>query len=124
MKTILLSLLIAFSSTLIASDLGKKTYEMTCQTCHDPRFAPGMHAPAAFNKQAWAIRFNKAIMESKNNPTRFKTAIDYLLYKVGTGKGLMPHGGLCKEADASNKNCSDEAIAAAIYYMAGMPTDN
>lgn len=124
MKTILLILLIVFSSTLIANDLGKKTYEMTCQTCHDPRFATGMHAPAAFNKQAWAIRFNKAAIESKNNPTRFKTAIDYLLYKVSIGKGLMPHGGLCKEADVSNKNCSDEAIAAAIYYMAGMTTNN
>ncbi|WP_232220263.1 hypothetical protein [Legionella tunisiensis] len=51
MKTILFILLIAFNSTLIASDLGQKTYEMTCQTCHAPRFAAGMHAPAAFNKK-------------------------------------------------------------------------
>ncbi len=50
--------------------------------------------------------------------------MDYLLYKVSIGKGLMPHGGLCKETEVPNKNCSDKAIAAAIYYMAGMTTNN
>ncbi|KTC86827.1 putative Cytochrome c, class I precursor [Legionella brunensis] len=79
-----------------------------------------MHAPAAFNKKAWAERFKKAAIESKNNPTQFKTAMDYLLYKASIGKGLMPHGGLCKEADVPHKNCSDKAITEAIYYMAGI----
>lgn len=124
MKTILCILLIAFNSSLIASDLGKETYEKTCKTCHSPKFAIGMHAPAAFNKKEWAIRFKKAAIESKNNPAQFKTAMDYILYRASIGKGLMPHGGLCKEADVPHKNCSDKAIAEAIYYMAGMSTSN
>lgn len=77
-----------------------------------------MHAPAAFNKKAWAIRFQKAAIQSQKNPSQFQTAMDYLLYRVSIGKGLMPHGGLCKEVGAPHKNCSDEAIAAAINYMA------
>ena len=124
MKTILFILLIAFNSTLIASDLGKETYEIICKTCHAPRVAIGMHAPAAFNKNAWAIRFKKAALESKNNPDQFKTAMDYLLYRSSIGKGLMPHGGLCKEANLPHKNCTDKAISEAIYYMAGVSTTN
>lgn len=118
MKIILFILLVGLNSDLLASNLGKMTYEITCQNCHAPKLAIGMHAPAAFNKKAWAERFKKAAIESKNNPTRYKTAMDYLLYRVSIGKGLMPHGGLCKEADVSNKNCSNKAIMEAIYYMA------
>ncbi|HAT9021558.1 TPA: cytochrome C, partial [Legionella pneumophila subsp. pneumophila] len=33
------------------------------------------------------------------------------------GKGLMHHGGLCKETDVPNTDCSDEALIAAINYM-------
>ena len=124
MKTILFILLIVFNGTLIASDLGKETYEIICKTCHAPQIAIGIHAPAAFNKKAWAIRFKKAAIESKNNPERFKTAMDYLLYRANIGKGLMPHGGLCKEADIPHNNCADKAIAEAIYYMAGISTTN
>jgi len=117
-------LLIAFNSSLLANELGKVTYEITCQTCHAPQFAIGMHAPAAFDKKAWAERFKKAAVESKKNPVQFKTAMDYLLYKVAIGKGLMPHGGLCKETDVPHKNCSEKAIKEAIYYMAGFTASN
>lgn len=119
LKIRLFILLITLNSSLLASDLGKATYETICQTCHAPRFALGMHAPAAFNKKAWAVRFNDAAIESKNNPAQFKTAMDYLLYKASIGKRLMPHGGLCKEADVPHKNCSEKAIIEAIDYMAG-----
>lgn len=105
----------------MASHSGKDIYESTCKTCHAPSVAEGMHAPAAFNKKAWALRFQKAAMESKNNPSQFKTAMDYLLYTANIGKGLMPHGGLCKEANLPRVHCSNKAIAEAINYMAGIP---
>ena len=124
MKNRLFTHLIAFTTPLIASDLGRNTYEITCKTCHAPPFAKRMHAPAAFDKKAWSIRFNKAEIESKDHPDQFKTAIDYLFYKASIGKGLMPHGGLCKEADVPHKNCSDKAIKEAIYYMANITIDN
>ncbi|MDP3560670.1 MAG: cytochrome C [Legionellaceae bacterium] len=119
MKIILFILLIGLNTSLLATNLGKATYETTCKNCHSPQLAIGMHAPAAFNKKAWALRFKKAALESKNNPARFHTAMDYLLYKVSIGKGLMPHGGLCKETNV-RQNCSDKAITEAIYYMANV----
>lgn len=124
MKKILFILLITFNSTLLANNLGKETYEITCKTCHAPPYAAGMHAPAAFNKKEWAIRFQQAAIESKNKPSQFKTAMDYLLYRANIGKGLMPHVGLCKEAAVPRKNCSDQAIIEAIYYMAGVKSDS
>ncbi|CDZ77262.1 Cytochrome c5 [Legionella massiliensis] len=119
MKTILFILFIAFNGTLLASNLGKQTYEMACKTCHDSQVAKGMHAPAAFNNKAWAKRFKKAAIESINHPSKYKTAMDYLLYSASIGKGLMPHGGLCKEAVMYHKNCSTQALADAINYMSG-----
>ena len=119
MKILLFILLIAFNSLLLASNLGKATYEITCKSCHAPRPAKGIHAPAAFSKKEWDARFKKATIESQKNPVQFKTPMDYLLYKVSIGKGLMPHGGLCKEVNIPNKNCSDKAMIEAINYMAG-----
>lgn len=124
MKNILFILLITFTTTLIASDLGKETYEVTCKSCHAPQFAKGMHAPAAFDKKAWRIRLKNAEIESKNHSDQFKTAMDYLLYKASIGKGLMPHRGLCHEADVPHKNCSDKAIKETIEYMANITADN
>lgn len=124
MKLISFILLLVLSQMLMASELGKETYETTCKTCHAPIIARGIHAPAAFNKKAWTKRFKKAAIESINNPDKFKTAMDYLLYRVSIGKGLMPHGGLCKEANVLHKNCSNKAIIEAIYYMAGITTGN
>jgi cytochrome c5 len=120
MKIIVFIVLVVVNSSLLANDLGKTTYEITCQTCHAPGAAKAMHAPAAFDKKAWSVRFRNAANESKKNPVQFRTAMDYLLYSASIGKGLMPHGGLCKEADMPNKNCSDKAIIEAINYMAGI----
>ena len=69
MKNIFFILLIAFNNPLMASTLGKETYELTCKICRDaPRFAVGLHAPEAFNKKDWAARFKNAEIEAKKNP--------------------------------------------------------
>lgn len=112
--------LIAFSVISLnasAEELGKTTYKIACQNCHAPQLASGLKAPAAFDKDAWDTRILHAEMEAKNNPKRYKTAMNYLLSSVKNGKGLMQHGGLCNEASAPQKNCSDEALIAAIQYM-------
>jgi len=110
-------LLCGINVSIYASQLGKTTYEMACQNCHSPKLAIGMKAPAAFDKAAWDARFANAALEAKNNPTKYKSAMDYLLYSVKIGKGLMHHGGLCHEANMPNKDCSDEALMDAIDYM-------
>jgi cytochrome c5 len=110
-------LLFAVNATAQGNNLGKTTYEIACQNCHAPKVAVGLKAPAAFDKKAWNARFKHADLEAKNNPTQFKSTMAYLLYSVTIGKGLMHHGGLCKEADIPNKNCSDEALIQAIHYM-------
>lgn len=115
----LVSLLCGVSTGALADDLGKKTYQIACQTCHAPQLATALKAPAALDKKEWDARFENAKLEVKNNPKEFKTPIDYLLHSVKMGKGLMHHGGLCNEADIPNKNCSDEALIQAIHYMSG-----
>jgi cytochrome c5 len=124
MKTIAFITLYACSTILMASDLGKETYEIACKTCHAPEPSQGMHAPTAFDKKAWAMRFEEAAEEAQKKPEQFKTPIDYLLYRATIGKGLMPHGGLCKEANKPKENCSDKAITEAIRYMAGIESSN
>jgi len=100
-----------------ANHLGKTTYQIACQNCHAPKVATAIKAPAAFDKKAWDLRFKQAKLEAAAHPDRFKTPMDYLLYQVTIGKGLMHHGGLCKEANIQNKNCTDEALVQAIHYM-------
>lgn len=118
MKNLLVVMLLCTVHSVVQADeLGKTTYQIACQNCHAPQLAVGLKAPAAFDKKAWNARFKHAKLEAKNNPTQFKTAVAYLLYSVTIGKGLMYHGGLCKEADAINSNCSDEALIQAIRYM-------
>ncbi|KTC80314.1 c-type cytochrome [Legionella cherrii] len=117
MKKLWIILLYAIHTASFAEDLGKTTYQISCQNCHAAQFAVGMKAPAAFDKKAWSVRFKNAELEAKQNPTEYKTAMDYLLYSMKRGKGLMPHSGLCKEVDAPQKNCSDEAFIQAIQYM-------
>jgi len=109
--------LVMLSSMLHANQLGENTYQIACKNCHSPKLAVAIKAPAAFDTKAWNKRFDNAEQESKSNPTQFKTPIDYLVYNVKIGKGLMYHGGLCNESDEPNKNCSDEAFTQAIYYM-------
>ena len=111
------TMLFVLSAIVQANSIGKATYDIACQTCHAPQVALGLKAPAAFDKKAWNARFKTAALEAKNNPAQFKDAMAYLLYRVTIGKGLMRHGGLCKEVDISNKSCSDEALIQAIHYM-------
>lgn len=118
MKNLLFVILFSLASTQVLADtLGKTTYELACKKCHAPEMSKAIKAPAAFDKKAWDGRFQKASLEAKNNPNRYKTPIDYLLYSVTIGKGLMYHGGLCKEAGTSDKNCTDKALIDAIHYM-------
>ena len=116
-KLLFISLLCGANFVALADSLGKTTYQIACQNCHAPQLATAIKAPAAFNKKEWAARFKNANLEVKNNPKEFKTPMDYLLYSVKIGKGLMQHGGLCHEAEIPNKNCSDEALIQAIHYM-------
>ena len=107
------------STVCMADDLGKTTYELACKNCHAPKFSKAIKAPTAFNKKEWDARFAKAKIEAEKNPKQYKTAMDYLLYNVTIGKGLMYHGGLCKEADVPKADCSDKALMQAIQYMSG-----
>ncbi|APF03344.1 TPA: c-type cytochrome [Legionella pneumophila] len=117
-RNALIIMLIYLTSNLaFADNLGKYTYEIACKSCHAPDLAKAIKAPPAFDKKAWKLRFKQAKIEAKNNPSQFETPMDYLLYNVKIGKGLMHHGGLCKEADVPNTDCSDEALIAAINYM-------
>lgn len=118
MKKMLVAVLFGVMNTVVVADnLGKTTYQIACQNCHAPKLALAIKAPAAFNKKEWDVRFKLAMLAVKNNPKEYKTPIDYLLYSVKIGKGLMHHGGLCHEAEIPNKNCSDEALIQAIHYM-------
>lgn len=118
MKKELIGLLVSLASaTALAHDLGQTTYDIACKNCHAPNLAPAIKAPAAFDKKAWKTRFDHASLEAKTNPSQFKTPMDFLVYNVKMGKGLMHHGGLCNEASEPNKNCSDEALIKAIEYM-------
>ncbi|MCW8386259.1 c-type cytochrome [Fluoribacter dumoffii] len=118
MRNLLIFIFCTIHTAVFANDLGKDTYQTSCKSCHAPQLAIGMKAPAAFDKKAWDARFKNAEMEAQKNPADYKTAMDYLLYSIKLGKGLMPHGGLCKEANVPQKNCSDEAFVEAIHYMA------
>ncbi|MCL9683002.1 cytochrome C [Legionella maioricensis] len=118
MKNLLMSLLlITISGQVFADDLGKKTYQIACQNCHAPQFSQAIKAPTAFNKKEWDIRFKHAAIEAKKDPAQYKSAMDYLLYSLTIGKGLMQHGGLCNESNEVHKDCSNEALTAAINYM-------
>lgn len=118
MKKEVMALVLSMVTTVaIGEDLGKITYETACKNCHAPNLAKAIKSPPAFDEKAWKVRFDKAGIESKNNPSQFKTPLDYLLYSVKIGKGLMYHGGLCKESELPKENCTDEAFVGAINYM-------
>jgi cytochrome c5 len=118
MKSLLMSLLFfAINGLAFADDLGKRTYQIACRNCHAPELSKAIKAPMAFNKKEWNMRFKHAAIEAKKDPAQYKSAMDYLLYSLTIGKGLMQHGGLCNESDEVHKNCSNEALIAAINYM-------
>ncbi len=114
--------LVAFSTSVLATtdnqaqaNAGIDVYERACKTCHAPTVAKAMGAPQAFNKAAWQERLHKAAVEAKKDPKQYPSAGAYLLYQVKIGRGLMHHGGLCKELE--NMDCSDKAILEAIAYI-------
>lgn len=122
MKKIMLLLSLVITNVSLAAeikvdqDIGKTTYDSACQVCHNPKVSQGLEAPAAFNQQAWSPIIARAEALAKQDP-KFDTGMDYLVYQVRIGKGLMHHGGLCLEANQSSEACTDEAYKAAIQYM-------
>jgi len=96
---------------------GKLLYTQACSVCHAPQFAKGMKAPAAFNTKAWQSRIAQASKASEDNPKKYPTSMDYLLEQVKLGKGLMHHGGLCKESIVDTSLCNDKNFKQAILYM-------
>jgi cytochrome c5 len=117
MKKIFLIAICIICCNSHAQSLGKTTYKISCSNCHSPKLAKSIGAPEAFNKKYWRARFKNARLCSKKQPDKYKSELDYLLQHVKQGKGLMYHGGLCNEAQVKNKDCSDEALIAAIQYM-------
>lgn len=97
---------------------GVALYNTACQLCHSAQKAKSMHAPAAFDVAAWKLRYESANNEVKNK-LKFKTADDYFLYQVSIGKGLMHHGGLCKESKLNypQLKCDEKTYLEAIHYM-------
>lgn len=96
----LLALLIANTShanTTPSAQQGMELYQAACQLCHAPDKAKAMKAPAAFSVNTWQQRFKQAKKEVKNSK-QFNNIADYFFHQISIGKGLMHHGGLCKES--------------------------
>lgn len=121
MKILTVCALIVYSVSVQANDLGQTTYENACKNCHGPKVATSIKAPAAFDSSAWQKRLLAAKDASKQDPKKFPSAMDYLVYQVSIGKGLMHHGGLCKES-GPELDCSKKAIKQAILYMIKKPS--
>jgi cytochrome c5 len=120
LRCCLLSLLwLPVNNSLANTDLGRETYELTCAHCHSAELAKGVHAPAAFDTQAWRTHIEQAEQAVQADPEQFPSIQAYLLYQIKAGKGLMSHGGLCFTTDSPRLHCSDEALLAAIRYMSG-----
>ncbi len=117
MKKLFFGILCIISHTTFANNLGETTYKIACGNCHSPKLASSIGAPPAFNKKEWRRRYKDAKIASKKYPEKYSSPVDYLLQQVKKGKGFMQHGGLCNEAHVKDKNCSDEALIAAINYM-------
>lgn len=117
---ILASLMITASAMAVEikteKSIGKDTYDNACQVCHNPRVSQGLDAPTAFNESVWSAIKKRADAEAKKSD-KFKTGMDYMVYQVRIGKGLMHHGGLCLEAKKDSAVCTDAAYQAAIEYM-------
>ncbi len=121
MKRIVLLGVLSLTSAAYAGEakhIGETLYNKACSNCHESSKAKGMGAPAAFDPVAWEAQIKKAKMAIAKED-KFKTVDDYFLYQIRIGRGLMHHGGLCKETKALSKDidCSDKAYLAAIAYM-------
>lgn len=109
-------------STTKSVDTGPRVYGFACKNCHAPQVATGIGAPAAFDQQAWQERITQAEKEIAANPQKYADVYAYFLEHVKRGKGLMAHGGLCFDTDIKNKDCSDQALLAAMQYMMTTPS--
>jgi cytochrome c5 len=116
-KLMLLTLVAASSLAFAEAPSGQKIYEAACRNCHAPLVSNGIKAPSAHDQEAWNARFKVADAEVKAHPDRYKDAFDYLIQQVKKGKGLMHHGGLCKESVKNPEDCTPEAYRAAIEFM-------
>lgn len=128
MKYLPFILLLSLCSTALADQhqdtdlaMGKRVYLAACQNCHSPEFADSMRAPAAFDTKAWQARL-AAAKQATAEDSRFSGTADYLVHQVSRGRGLMHHGGLCKESKVNDPDlvCNDETYIQAINYMAGL----
>jgi len=118
MRKFLLVTLVAASSLAFAeAPSGQKIYQAACRNCHDPLVSNGIKSPAAHDQEAWKARFKEADAAVKAHPERYKDAYDYFIQHVTIGKGLMHHGGLCKESVKNPEDCTPEAYRAAIEFM-------
>lgn len=102
----------------------QEIYQKACSNCHAPKLAKGLQAPAAFDQKAWSARLQQAKQAAKQNPGRYKNEYDYLYHQVMVGRGLMHHGGLCKEAGLTANDCSKQAMIAVIKYMSQTKDSN
>lgn len=118
--SILAALLLPLSMNALAdtnkNTQGKQIYDKACSTCHAPNVAKGLEAPAAFSSSDWAPRLAAAKTAAEQD-SRYADAMSYLVQQVKIGRGLMHHGGLCREAAETSNHCSDDALQAAILYM-------
>lgn len=118
MREFLFAVLALVSTSIFAeTPSGKSIFESACKNCHAPKVASGIQAPPAHDLKAWKARFKIANAEAKAHPDKYKDGFDYLIQHVTQGKGLMHHGGLCKESLKNPEECTPEAYRAAIEYM-------
>ncbi len=117
LKQGLFILMILLPQWLYASIPGKRLYNQACANCHAPDKASAIKAPPAFDEKTWRNIQKNAALAVKNH--QFKTIDDYFLYQVKIGRGLMHHGGLCRETkEAINDiDCDNKDYLAAINYM-------
>ena len=96
---------------------GKVLYDNACSACHSPKKANGLRAPAAFDVAAWKALREKAVAAVKAG--EYKSVDAYFLRQIKIGRGLMHHGGLCRETSDVKKtiHCNDADYLAAIEYM-------
>ncbi len=96
---------------------GKLLYDSACSACHSPKKAKGLRAPAAFDLATWKALRKKALAAVEAG--EFKSVDAYFLRQIKIGRGLMHHGGLCRESSDVKKSirCNDADYLAAIEYM-------
>lgn len=94
------------------SNIGVTVYASACSNCHGPKVSVGIGAPTVHDVKAWKAIINKA---KKASPDQ--DPYDYLIEQVKLGRGMMVHGGLCKESLQEQALCNDQAYKAAIKYM-------